>query len=58
MCVGQLIAGSGMENIVNYASLDTIGLKTAVCDVNNSKKARYTLQIIAVVLMRKLQDAY
>ena len=58
VCVGQLITGSGMEDIVSYASLDTIGLKTAVCDVNNIKKARYTLQVIAVVLMRKLQDAY
>ena len=58
VCVVQLITGSGMEDIVSYASLDTIGLKTAVCDVNNIKKARYTLQVIAVVLMRKLQDAY
>ena len=58
VCVGQLITGSGMEDIVIYASLDTIGLKTAVCDVNNIKKERYTLQVIAVVLMRKLQDAY
>ena len=58
VCVGQFITGSGMEDIVSYASLDTIGLKTAVCDVNNIKKACYTLQVIAVVLMRKLQDAY
>ena len=58
VCVGQLITGSGMEDNVSYASLDTIGLKTAVCDVNNIKKVRYTLQVIAVVLMRKLQDAY
>ena len=58
VCVGQLITGSGMEDIVICASLDTIGLKTAVCDENNIKKARYTLQVTAVVLMRKLQDAY
>ena len=56
--VGQLMTGSGMEDMVSYPSLDTIGLKAAVCDVNNIKKARYTLQVIAVVLTRKLQDAY
>ena len=58
VCVGQFITGSGMDDIVSLVSLDTIGLKTAVCDVNNIKKARYTLQVIAVVLMRELQDAY
>ena len=29
-----------MEDIDTGASLDTVGLKTAVCDVNNTKKAR------------------
>ena len=43
VCIGQLITGSGMDDIVTNASLDTVGLTTAVCDVNNIKKARYTM---------------
>ena len=31
---------------------------TAVCDVNNIKKDRYTLQVIAAILMRNMQEAY
>ena len=33
-------------------------MKTAVCDVKNIKKARYTMQVIAVVLSKKLNDAF
>ena len=58
VCIGQLITGSGMDDIVANASLDTIGLKTAVCDVNNIKKARYTLQVIIVALSKKLREAF
>ena len=47
-----------MEDIVTTASLDTTGLKTAVCDVNNIKKARYTIQVIAVVLTKLLKKAF
>ena len=54
ICVGQLIKGTGMAEIIKVASLDTVGLETAVCDVNNIKKARYTLQVIAVVLRKKM----
>ena len=58
ICVGQLIKGTGMAEIIKVASLDTVGLETAVCDVNNIKKARYTLQVIAVVLRKKMQEAF
>ena len=58
VCIGQILSGSGMDRIVSSASLDIIGLTTAVCDVNNIKKARYTLQVIAVVSMKLLKDAY
>ena len=44
VCIGQLIKGSGLDDIVDAASLDTFGLKTAVCDVNNIKKARGRLK--------------
>ena len=56
-CIGQLLKGTGVEDIFTAASLDTVGLTTAVCDVNNNKKARYTLQVIAVVLIRNMQEA-
>ena len=49
VCIGQLITGSGIDDIITSASLDTIGLKTAVCDVNNIKKAT---QVIAVVIAK------
>ena len=58
VCLGQLLTGTGMEDIIKAASLDTIGLVTAVCDVNNIKKARYALQVIAVILMQKMHEAY
>ena len=41
-CVGQLLTGSKLGDIVAKALLDTIELKTALCDVNNIMKARYT----------------
>ena len=47
VCIGQLIKGSGLNDIGDAASLDTVGLKTAACDVNNIEKARYTLQVVA-----------
>ena len=37
------------------ASLDTVSLKITVCDVNNIKKARYTLQVVAAALTKKTQ---
>ena len=53
----QLISEPGMEDIVTKSSLDTIVLKTTRYNINNTKKAHYTLQVISVVLMKKLQDA-
>ena len=58
VCIGQLIESSGLDDIVDAASLDTVGLKTAVCDVSNIKKARYTLQVAAAALTKKLSDAF
>ena len=31
------------------ALLDTTGLKSAVCDVNNIKKGRYAIQVIKAI---------
>ena len=58
VCIGQLMKGSGLDDIVDAASLDTVGLKTSVCDVSNIKKARYTLQVVAAALTKKLNDAF
>ena len=57
-CIGQLVTGTGIENIISAAALDTVGLVSAVCDVNNIKKARYTIQVLIVVLVKNLQKAY
>ena len=38
LCIGQLLKGTGLETIITSASLDTIGLANAVCDVNDIKK--------------------
>ena len=58
VCIGQLMKGSGLDDIVDAASLDTAGLKTSVCDVSNIKKARYTLQVVAAALTKKLNGAF
>ena len=57
VCIGQLIKGSGLDDIVDTASLDTVGLKIAVCDVSNIQKARYTLKVFAAALTKTLNDA-
>ena len=58
VCTGRLLKGSGLDGIVDVASLNTVSLKTAVCDVNNIKKARNTLQVVAAALTKKLSDAF
>ena len=58
ICVGQRIKGSGLDDIVDAAPLDTVVLKTTVSDVSNIKKARYTLQVVAAPLTKKLNDAF
>ena len=55
---GELIQGTGLEDIVSAAGMATVGLKTAVCDVNDIKKARYTVQILASILHKLLWDAF
>ena len=52
LCIGQLLKGTVLETIITSASLDTIGLANAVCDVNDIKKARYTLQVTATCLIQ------
>ena len=53
-CTGQLIKGSGLHYIFDAVSLYKVDLKTTACDVNNTKKARYTLQVVAAALTNNL----
>ena len=54
----QLLHEPGMDDIINKAGLKTIGLKVAACDVNDIKKARYILQVLASCLYKNLLHAY
>ena len=53
---GQLIAGSGLKEILESCSLATIGAG-AVVDVNQIKRARYCVQVALCSLHRKLVEA-
>ena len=46
---GTLIKGTGLSDIIKGAGFTTIGLDTAVNDVNHIKKACYTVQLIYVL---------
>ena len=48
---GDLVKGTGLVDIVKQSGLSVFGLQTAVADVNNVKKARYTIQVIAPCLI-------
>ena len=58
VCTGELIRATGLEDILSTSGLSTVGLSTAMCDVNNIKKARYCGQVVAPVLNTLLMDAY
>ena len=53
---GQLVKGSGLLEILTENKFSKIGL-SAVVDVNNIKRARYTLQITLCSLFKQLRDA-
>lgn len=57
-CFGDLVRGTGLDDVVKSSGLSTVGLVTAMCDVNNIKKARYTCQVVGPVLQSFLDDAY
>ncbi len=40
-------------DILSAAGLKTVGLKTAMYSVNDIKKARYTVQVMAKILVKK-----
>ena len=48
---------SPLEDLLSSNGLKTVGLSTAVCDVNHIKKSRYSGQVLASVLNTLLVDA-
>ena len=56
MIHGQLIKGSGLLEILTENKFSMIGL-SAVVDVNNIKRARYTVQITLCSLFKLLREA-
>lgn len=57
-CHGNLVKGTGLDDLLAAAGLKSIGLKTAMVDVNDIKKSRYSCQVMTPVLYSLLQDAY
>ena len=57
-CTGDLIMGTGLEDLLGSAGLKTIGLMTSLCCVSSIKKARYGGQVIGPVLRSLLVEAY
>ena len=55
---GDLIKCTALREIVKLAGLSVVGLQTAVADMNDIKKARYTIQVIVTCLFTFLQKAY
>ena len=57
-CAGELVKGTGLDDVLRSAGVLMIGITTAFCDVNNIKKARYAGQVMAPVLQTLLHDSY
>ena len=55
---GQLVTGTGIDDVIGLADLPTVGLKNALCNVSDIKKARYTVQIMACCLSRCLCQSF
>lgn len=53
---GQLVAGSGLKEILETYSLATIGA-SAVVGINQIKRRFYCVQVVLCLLYRKLVEA-
>ena len=49
-CTGELITGTGLEDVLRSAGLKTIGLMTSLCDLSSLKRAMYGGQFLGPVL--------
>jgi len=55
---GQLLSGTGTDEILDHANVAITGIQTAICDVNHIKKARYAVQVVASCLFKLLTIAH
>ena len=55
---GNLIGGSGLEDVLGDMRIETIGLQTAALDVNHIHKGRYAIQLSLVAIYACLKEAY
>ena len=55
---GDLVKGTGLDDIIKIAGLIYIGLGTAFTDVNHIKKSRYTVQVVLACLYKMLKIAH
>ena len=54
---GELVKGSGLENILSACDLSIIGTG-ALVNVNHIKQARYCLQVSIAAIFTKLKEAH
>ena len=55
---GNLVAGTGFDEILGDAAIDTVGIQTATVDVNHIHKARYSVQLSVVSIYTCLKEAH
>ena len=55
---GHLVAGTGLDEILGYTSINTAGLQTATVDVNHIHKARYSVQQSVVSIYTCFKKAH
>ena len=55
---GNLIRGSGLEDLLADKQIETIGLQSAALDVNHIHRGRYVIQLLSVGIYACLKAAY
>ena len=55
---GNLIGGSGLDELLGDRQIETIGLQTAALDVNHIHKGRYAIQLPLVAIYSSLKKAH
>ena len=55
---GELIAGSGLAEILEVTDLSTIGVSTASLDVSDINQSRYCMQVSLCAIYHKLKEAH
>ena len=53
----EIIAGSGLAEILEVNNLSLVGASTATLDVSEIKRSRYCLQVSLCTIYSKLKDA-